>query len=101
VGHREDQKIAMAHVFCCVLETAGLRTQDPGWQDYKLFSTELSAKQCLAQHQGTGRVETWPIDHDDVAVEVALWFKTGFRACSPDDLQPDEGPVAIYGAPVI
>jgi hypothetical protein len=90
----------MTHVFCCVLETAGLRTTDRPWRGYRLFSTEPAAKQCLTGHQGTGRVEIWPIDHDGVAVAEVLWFKTGYRPCGPDDLQPDEGPVAIYGAPV-
>lgn len=87
----------MASVFCCILQTAGLRTQDPPWLDYRLFSTELAAKQHLAQHQGLGQVESWPIDTDVGA--TILWFKTRYHVCEPDELQPDQGPVAIYGAP--
>jgi hypothetical protein len=87
-------------LYCCVLETAGLRTTDKPWKDYALWSDEQKAKECLAAHKGKGRVQVWEVDTGNESEDgvVTLWFKEGYAPCNSDQLQPDPGPVAIYAA---
>lgn len=88
------------HLYCCIriTRTHSLRTSEPDWVDteYSLHTQQAQAKEKLARHRGTGRVEAWAVDEDLGPLE--LWYKEGIPPCSPDELQPDPGPVAIYGA---
>jgi hypothetical protein len=87
-------------VYCCVLETAGLRTTDKPWKDYALYTDEQRAKEHLAAYKGKGCVEIWGVNTREASEHgvVTLWFKEGYAPCSPDQLQPDPGPVAISSA---